>query len=107
MSGLFVAVGDEGHQRAGDMSLAGMAETGFMLLAVDHADGVVFAVEADAGVGHVIGDDHIEILVAQLARGVLQQILGLCGDTAAARSRSRESRVGKAREGTCRSRWSQ
>src|SRR3546814_19771415 len=76
MSGLFVAVGNEGHQRAGDMSLAGLAETGFVLLAVDHADSVVFAVEADAGVGQVIGDDTFEILVATLARGVLQKILG-------------------------------
>ena len=57
-----------------------------MLLAVDHADSVVFAVEADAGVGHVIGDDQIEIFVAQLARGVLQQILGFCGETDAERA---------------------
>src|SRR3546814_15746789 len=77
MSGLFVAVGNEGHQRAGDMSLARLADTGFKLLAVDHAEGVVFVVEADDGVGEVMWDAQS----------------------------SDERRVGNECVSTCRSRW--
>nr|BFE93010.1 hypothetical protein GCM10020185_35460 [Pseudomonas brassicacearum subsp. brassicacearum] len=38
-----------------------------------------FAVEADARVGHVVGDDQVEVLVLELACGVIEQVFGLGG----------------------------
>src|SRR5690606_29590457 len=79
-SGLMVTVGDEGDQLAGNMALAGLAEAGFVLLTIVHGARVLLAVEADAGVEPIVGDDQAEVLIAQLARGVLQQVLGCGGE---------------------------
>ncbi|CEI75692.1 Uncharacterized protein PAE221_01272 [Pseudomonas aeruginosa] len=51
-----------------------------MQVAVDHRDRVLVAVEADRGVGHVVGDDQVEVLVLQLACSIVQQVFGFCGE---------------------------
>ena len=51
-----------------------------MQLAVDHAAGVFFAVETNARVGDVVGDDQVQVLVLELARGVIEQVLGFGGE---------------------------
>ena len=51
MSGSLESVGDEGNQLAGDLAFAGLCESGGLQLAINHGDGVVFAVEADVRVG--------------------------------------------------------
>ncbi|MNH41110.1 hypothetical protein D3C79_1025460 [compost metagenome] len=66
---------------ASDLALAGLGEKCGVKLTVDDAAGVFFAVEANARVGDVVGDDQIEVLVFQLARSVIEQVFGLGGET--------------------------
>ena len=46
----------------------------------DQRDGVRVVLEADAGGADVVGDDQVEVLAAQLALGVGDEIVGLGGE---------------------------
>src|SRR5690606_17092363 len=80
-----VTRGDKGDQLAGDLALAGLGEASLLQLAVNDGDGVLFAVEADGRVGDVVGDDQVEVLVLELARGIVEQVLGFGGKADAER----------------------
>lgn len=65
-------------QLAGNLGLAGLGKKRCVQRPVNHAASVLFTVEADAGVGHIIGDNQVKVLVFELSGSVVEQVLGLC-----------------------------
>src|SRR5437763_351450 len=62
---------------SGDVPFVGQGNSLLAAVCGEHGDGVGVVLEPDTRGGHVVGHDEVEPFAAQLADGVLPDVLGL------------------------------